>query len=222
MRSANLRWSAALLLSATMSAHAGAAEQVTVLGLFKDKAVVLVDGKRRVLGAGETSPEGITLVSADSEEAILEIDGELGNYPLGTRITTNYASHGRDDAGITARIWRSPNGMYNTPGSINGYPVDFVVDTGATLIAMNKNVAKRIGIDYLVTGRPSRSETANGVVDTYIVRLDEVQIGDIALRGVWGAVLDSEHPRQVLLGMSALNRLEVRRDGNLMELTKKY
>lgn len=222
MRSAHLRWLAALVLSSALSTQLGAVERLTVLGLFKDKAVVVVDGKRRVLAAGETSPEGVKLVSADTEAAILEVQGRRSKHPLGSRITTNYARKAERRAAPTVRILRSPSGMYNTPGSINGHPVEFVVDTGATLISMNKNLAERIGIDYLGAGRPGRAETAAGMIDSYIVRLDEVRVGGIALEGVWGAVLDSEHPRQVLLGMSFLNELEIRRNGNLMELTRRH
>ncbi|RKZ34041.1 MAG: TIGR02281 family clan AA aspartic protease, partial [Gammaproteobacteria bacterium] len=55
---------------------AQAVEKVSVQALFKDMAVLVVDGKRRTLRSGQTSPEGIKLISADSKQAVLEIDGK--------------------------------------------------------------------------------------------------------------------------------------------------
>jgi aspartyl protease family protein len=219
VRSAYHRWSAALLLCGLASTCMAGVEKVAVLGLTKDKAVVIVDGKRRVLEVGETSPEGVRLVSASSELAVLEIDGERGTYPLGSRvITANYTSAlPRRDRDVTTQIWRSPDGMYKVTGSVDGHPVDFVVDTGSTMVTMNKNMATRMGIDY-VKGKPGRSETAGGMIDAYLVKLGKVRVGDIVLENVWAAVLDSDYPHTTLLGMSFLDRLEIRRAGALMEL----
>jgi len=210
---------ALLLVLAALPGEAAAVEQITVVGLFRDKAVVNIDGNRRVLQTGETSPEGVTLVSADSEQAVLEVDGERATYPLGARISTRFASP--DERAVVTRVWRSPRGTYDANGSINGYPVDFIVDTGASLVAMSKRHARRLGIDYLVQGSRGISETASGMVDAYVVTLDRVRVGDIELRDVRAAVLDSNHPSSVLLGMSFLDRLETRREGDLMELIKK-
>ncbi|NIR58755.1 MAG: TIGR02281 family clan AA aspartic protease, partial [Gammaproteobacteria bacterium] len=64
---------------------------------------------------------------------------------------------------VTVRIWPTPNRMYTVLGSINGYPVDFIVDTGATLVSMSGREARRLGIDYRVIGKPSQSSTASGI-----------------------------------------------------------
>lgn len=206
------------MLMAMMAAGALAATKVSVVGLFKDTAIVVIDGKRRLLRSGETSPEGVTLISADSTEAVLEIDGVQKRYGLGGQIGGTYA---RPDA-VTVRIWPTPNRMYAVVGSINGYPVDFIVDTGATLVSLSAREARRLGIDYRVVGTPGESSTASGIDRIYIVNLNKVKVGDIELRNVRGAVHDGDFPPSTLLGMSFLSRLSMRQDGQVLELTKKY
>lgn len=193
-------------------------ESIQVMGLFPSKAVVQIDGKRRVLTVGKTSPEGVTLVSADSESAVLEADGNRKRYKLGRRITTKFAGPPKSTA---IQIWPTPQGMYRVVGSVNGYPVNFLVDTGATLIAMNRNEARRLGIDYRVEGSPSRARTASGIVNTYVIRLKRVKIGEIELRDVMASVIDGDFPSDILLGNSFLNRLEMRRQGRMLELRKR-
>lgn len=207
-----------LVLLASMTAAAIAATRVTVVGLFKDTAIVVIDGKRRLLRAGDTSPEGVKLLSATSTEAVLEIDGERKRYGLGGRIGGSYAPSEQP----TVRIWPTPNRMYMVVGSINGYPVDFVVDTGATLVSLSGREARRLGIDYRVVGTPGQSSTASGIDKIYLVNLDRVRVGDIELRNVQGAVHDGDFPPATLLGMSFLGRLSMRQDGQVLELKKKF
>jgi len=207
----------ALLLS-MLAATAAAVTKVTVVGLFKDTAIVVIDGTRRLLRSGDTSPEGVTLVSADSKEAVLEIDGEQKRYGLGGQIGGTYKKPDQ----VSVRIWPTPNRMYAVLGSINGYPVDFIVDTGATLVSLSGQQARRLGIDYRVVGTPSQSSTASGIAKIYLVNLDRVKVGDIELRNVGGAVHDGDFPPATLLGMSFLSRLNMRQDGQVLELQTKY
>lgn len=207
------------LLVFVLSTTAGAAvTKITVVGLFKDTAIVMIDGTRRLLRSGDTSPEGVTLISADSKEAVLEIEGEQKRYGLGGQIGGSYK---RPDQ-VTVRIWPTPNRMYAVLGSINGYPVDFIVDTGATLVSMSGREAKRLGIDYRVVGTPGRSSTASGMANIYLVTLAKVKVGDIELRNVKGAVHDGDFPPSTLLGMSFLGRLNMHQDGQVLELKKKF
>lgn len=211
--------SALFLLCTTLVSTALGIEKITILGLFKDKAIVNIDGKQRVLRAGEISPEGVTLVSADSAGAVLEIDGAQATYKLGSHISSTFTPAPEQ---TPVRIWPDVGGMYLATGSINGYPVKFLVDTGATYIAMNAGEARRLGIDYLVVGQRGMSSTASGVVTTYYVMLDRVRVGDITLTNVQAAVIDGAFPTEVLLGNSFLNRLDMRREGRALELRKKF
>lgn len=207
-----------LLFLLCLSLPLAAVEEVMVLGLFKDKAVLRIDGNRRVLAVGQTSPEGVKLIAADSDGATLEIDGEERRLPLGSHIGATYSAPQQPEV----QIWPDTDGMYKAVGSINGFPVNFLVDTGATSIAMNERQARRLGIDFRLKGKPGTVTTASGVVEVYGVRLDRVKVGDILLRNVQAVVLTGGRPEEVLLGMSFLGRLDMRRDGQVMLLKKKF
>jgi aspartyl protease family protein len=189
-----------------------------VVGLFKNRAVVIIEGKQRVLRVGQTSPEGVKLVAADSESALLEYQGEEINGLLDGRVSTR----SKPPATEEVQIWRNSQGMYATTGSINGLPVSLLVDTGATQVAMNAAQARRLGIDYRVIGVPAAITTASRLEPAWAVTLDSVKVGDIELSNVAGVVLEGAQPQTVLLGMSYLGRLEIRNDGRLMTLQRKY
>jgi len=207
----------ALGLGVLAAAHA---QDIRITGLFKDKALVEIDGKQRLLRQGEISPEGVKLVSANAREAVLEVNGARGSYRLGGHISNSYAPPDRSQ--VSVQIWPDSSGGYRVIGSINGYPVKMLVDTGATTIAMNAAEAKRLGLDFRVIGQPSMASTAGGVVRSYMVVLQRVKIGDIELRNVEAAVIDGTHPTDVLLGMSFLGRLDLAEKGQMLELTKPY
>jgi aspartyl protease family protein len=111
-------------------------------------------------------------------------------------------------------------GMFVSEGAINGTPVRFVVDTGASSIALPGREAQRLGIDYR-RGPQVVMNTANGVVPAYRVMLDRVKLGGIELNAVEGVVIE-QGLDITLLGMSFLNRLEMKRDGQTMTLTRRF
>jgi len=191
---------------------------VRVVGLFADRAVVLVEGQQHLLKVGQTSPEGVRLVSATSDRAILLIDGEQVTARLDGRVSAAKRPAAADEV----QVWRNTTGMYTTVGSINGLPVSFLVDTGATQVAMNAAQARRLGIDYHVTGSPVEVTTASGVERAWLVMLDSVKVGELEVRNVPAVVLEGAQPKVTLLGMSFLGRMEISNDGHLMTLKKKY
>jgi aspartyl protease family protein len=195
-----------------------AVERVAVVGLFSGRAVLEIDGARRILKVGERSPEGVKLLAADSESALLEVDGKEQRMTLGSHISGAYKA--RQMAEV--QVWPDRRGMYRTTGSINGQTVDFLVDTGATHISMNAAQARRLGIDYRVHGDRGMASTASDVVPVYRVMLDRVQVGDITLRQVSAIVMPGTQPPEVLLGQSFLNRLEMRRESEAMVIREKY
>ena len=205
---------AMLSTAALFPTFISAAPQIVVQGLFRDRAVVTIDGKQRILRVGERTPEGVKLISADSQEALLEIDGQRKSYRLGEHVAGTYAA----PASTEVRIWPDGRGMYATIGSINGLPVRFLIDTGATLIAMNEAQARRLGIDYRLNGERGHASTASGIVPTHKVKLKSVQVGDIRLRNVDALVIDGAFPEEVLLGMSFLGRLKIENHGTAMLL----
>ncbi len=181
--------------------------------------MVFIDGERRLLAAGETSREGVLLVSADSDRAVFEIGGQRIEKGLDGRVMP---IKNRPTTQSEVQIWRNTSGMFNTVGSINGLPVSFLVDTGATQVAMNAAQARRLGIDYRVDGQPTSVTTASGVVSAYTVMLDSVKVGEIELLNVAGVVIEGAQPERALLGMSYLGRVKLSNDGRLMTLQKQY
>jgi aspartyl protease family protein len=205
------------LLLAVLPAVAGAAD-ITLFALFKDKAILQVDGTRRVLATGAESPEGVKLVSTDTqaEEAVVERDGKRETLRLGVVFSAFQSA-----AQQSVTLFADTNGFFHAEGSINGAAVTFLVDTGANTIAINSATAKRAGIDY-TKGRPGTAKTASGYARMYGITLDSVKIGEIVLRNVEAGVIDGPQPETPLLGMSFLSALDMRREGNKMELTRRY
>ncbi len=109
---------------------------------------------------------------------------------------------------------RNAQGHYVSSGLINGYPVVFLLDTGATDVAVSEALANKLGLKKRSGGF---SNTANGVVAVWQTVLDRVTLGVIEMRNVRASILPDLKPdNQVLLGMSFLKKLELlQRDGEL-------
>jgi aspartyl protease family protein len=194
-----------------------AVEELEVQGLFSNKAVLMIDGNRHILAVGETSPEGVKVISANSRGAVLEVDGKQKQYDLGNTVRTTFAK----PKSRKEKIFINSGGMYMTFGNINGRSVRFLVDTGASAISMNSEQAKQLGIRYDKVGIPSGVSTASGFVDAYRVRLKSVSVGSITETNVEAFVIDGNHPGPVLLGMTFLGRLNIEHSGNAMTLLQK-
>ncbi len=207
----------ALLLLLIFPLQLLAIETVSLQGLFGNKVVLAIDGKNRVLAEGEITPEGVKVILVDARGAILEVAGEQKRYALNTSISYNFI---RPET-RSEKIYKDSGGMYHTIGSINGFPVTFLIDTGASFIAMNKNQAKRLGIRYRETGKLSGVSTASGYEKAYRVKLKTVSVGNITQKNVEAMVIEGNHPGPVLLGMSFLGRLSVEHSGNAMTLKQR-
>ena len=111
-------------------------------------------------------------------------------------------------------LQRNAQGHYVASGWINAQPVTFLLDTGATDVAIPQSLADRLGLPRL---RRGMSRTANGTVPVWGTRLDSVQLGAVVLRDVRATIVPSmERGSPVLLGMSFLKQLEmVQREGRL-------
>jgi len=212
-----IRASLAVAVAALLPASAFAID-VNVIGLFPNKAVVVVNrGAPRTLSVGQRTPEGVLLVAADSRSAVLEIDGRRLTLEMGQHFESEASTGSRRSVTLPA----DSQGHFVTDGSINGAHIRFLVDTGATLVAIPAAEARRLGIDYR-KGRRGMSHTANGPAVVWRVVLDTVTVGDVTLHNVEGVVHESAGLEIALLGMSFLNRTEMRREGAHLTLTKRY
>lgn len=207
-----------LVLGLLMAARpVGAVEKISLHALFKDKAIFVIDGARRVLKAGDTSPEGVKLLSTDTqaETAEVEMNGKRQELKLGIVIA------GLTSTSKSAVTLYPDGGHFFADGLINGVAVRFLVDTGASTVTMGQTTANRIGLDYRRIGQRGYASTAAGVVHKYGVKLYQVQVGDITLYNVDGGVIEDMPSNFVLLGMSFLGQLDMKRDSEKMELTQR-
>ncbi len=207
---------ATMLAAGCLACTAAGATSVSVVGLFKDKAIVSIDGgKPRTLSVGQMV-QGVRLVAADSGSARFEVDGKRRTLAMGQSFAGAPATADRQSVSLTA----DARGHFAAAGSLNGYPLTFLVDTGATAIAISAAEARRIGIDYRA-GEAMRVGTAAGVVPAWRVKFGTVKVGGITAHQVDGMVMETglDVP---LLGMSFLNRMEMTRNGQTMVLTQRY
>jgi len=191
--------------------------QILVMGLYRDHAVLEINQQQHFLSVGQRTPEGVTLISANSNQAILDIAGRQGVFELNNRVGAMYSAPVEMPV---VSIWPT-NGMYLTSGSVNGYTVDFMVDTGASVIAINGETAKRLGLDYLNANQIG-VRTASGVELAYSIELESVQLGDISLENVAAVVIDGPEPQRALLGMSFLNAFDMEHKGERLDLRQKF
>ncbi|HXZ54423.1 MAG TPA: TIGR02281 family clan AA aspartic protease, partial [Burkholderiales bacterium] len=204
------------VLSLFLSASAWATE-VNVIGLFPGKAVLVINGGApRVLTAGQNPVDGVVLISTDRDTATLLIDGQKKTLAIGQH-------HGAPAAATTqsATLTADSRGHFLIDGQINGGAVRFLVDTGATTVALSSADATRLGIDYR-KGQPGLMGTANGTAVAYRVKLDTVRVGDIVANNIDATVLQGNAIPFALLGMSFLNRMEMKRVGETMVLIKRF
>ena len=191
---------------------------IDVVGLFKDTAVLVVNGKRELVRRGQRSPDGILLLKADSNKALVDVNGKKRELSLSGRISTRF----KPFEGASVAIPLNDAGQYRSSGTVNDQPVSFLIDTGASVVAMNAREARRLGIDYQKDGRMQTATTASGLVKTWAVNLDSIQIGGIRVTNVPASVLAGDYPQHVLLGMTFLRNVEIKQSAGLMVLKSKY
>ncbi len=206
------------MLCCLFASPAWAEVRVEVQALMRDVAVLRIGGVQKTLRAGQRSDEGVLLVSSTPKQAVIEIDGRRHTMTLSQRISSSFeaAAHGE------VRINRNAYNRYLTNGEINGRRLLMLVDTGATMVALNEQHATLIGIDYKRTGTPGQAGTAGGVVPAWQVTLEKVTVGSITLHHVPAMVLSGLFPEEVLLGMTYLKHVNLRDEGGVMVLQQKF
>lgn len=202
---------AACCLAALLAAVPAWATGVMVLSVAQDRADLLVNGAViRQLRTGQTSPEGVRLVSATPRGAVVAIDGREHALSLGQSNV------------VAAVLTADPLGHFHATAYINGHAVPVLVDTGASYISMSSDDARQLALDYR-RGQRVAIQTANGRIEAWRVNLASVRVGEITLHNVDGVV--AEATREVtgapVLGMSFLNLVDMQRQGNTLRLTRR-
>jgi aspartyl protease family protein len=202
---------------------------VNVVGLFPNKAVVQIEGGAlRTLAVGQKTRDDIILLSVERDGATFDIQGRRVVIAIGhaRKQTSPAAAVDYPTAAnypIVANFAVVPaneRGDLIANGEVNGMPVRFAVDTGATFITLPAREASRLGLDYH-DGQKIMMETANGEVFAYRLKLDTVRVGEVDVHDVDAVIAEGNSLPIALLGMSFLNRVDIRREGTILTLTKR-
>lgn len=214
------------LVAAVGAAGPVLATEIGLAGIIGSKALLTIDGAApRAFAVGPVGP-GVRLLSVDGEGAVLEIDGRKRRLQPGSAgsSTTSAAIAGAagGETGDRAEVVLSADsqGHFLTLGRINGGTVRFLVDTGATRVALGPGQARQLGLDP-TRGQVGYAQTANGAIRVSRLKLDSVEIGGIVLHNVDAEIGAADMPF-VLLGMSFLNRTEMHRDGSTLRLRRRF
>jgi aspartyl protease family protein len=195
-----------------------AAQQVALGGSIGERtALLVIDGQPRAVAVG-ASVEGVRLIALRGHEAEVEIAGQRRVLRLGAApVAVGGGVAPRDTAAIV--LTAGPGGHFTTLGAINGRPVQFMVDTGATHVALGRDEAERLGVDWRA-GRPGVVRTANGDVTSHTVTLRSVRVGDVEVAQVSATVLPGTLP-MALLGNSFLTRFQMTRENDVLRLQRR-
>jgi aspartyl protease family protein len=199
-----------LALCCAVCAQPALAASVYVKALTFSRAEIVVNGgEARSIWTGDTTPEGVKLRSITDDAAVFEIDGKVWTLKPGQGTWSQ----------TTLRA--NANGQFFLTARVNDVPFPAVIDTGATAVAMNSEDAQRLGVDYL-QGKRIVTQTASGRQTAYLVNFSSVQVGDIVLTDVVGSVLEvrKDELPVVLIGMTFLRKVEMRRSGETMLLQR--
>ena len=198
---------------------------VNVVGLFPNKAVVQIEGGAlQTLSVGQKTREGIILLSVGRDGATFDIQGRRVELAMGpARRQTSPAAAAQTSPAAESNyavVRTNERGALVADGEVNGMPVRFAVDTGATFITLPAHEASRLGLDYH-NGQKVVMETANGNIFAYRLKLDTVSVGDVAVHNVDAVITEGNSLPIALLGMSFLNRTDMKREGTILTLTKR-
>jgi aspartyl protease family protein len=211
-----------ILIAAWLLAWAGAAaaaDSVALQGMLGSRALLIVNGGApKGVGPGE-SYMGVKVLSTLGDQAVVEIEGKRVTLRVGDA-PANVGGPVKSTRGSKIVLTASSGGHFLTQGAINGRAVQFMVDTGATSVAMGAREAQRLGIDYQ-KGQIGIGRTANGDVTMYRVKLASVRIGDVEVYDVDAAVLPAEMGH-ILLGNSFLTRFQMKRENDQLVLERRF
>jgi len=204
-------------LAALLLAPAGAyAQAVALAGVLGSKALIVVDAHPpKAVGAGDEF-QGVKVLAVAKEEATIEVQGarrvlRLGQSPVSVG--------NRGGSGKRVVLMADSRGHFVNSGTINGRVMQYMVDTGASTVAIGRADADRMGLNYK-NGQPVRMSTANGVAQGWRMKLDSVRVGDVEVFGVEAVITPQPMP-YVLLGNSFLTEFQMTRTNDQMVLEKR-
>jgi len=206
-----------LLLVLTCSVGWAENASVKVVALFSNQAMLMINGKNIIMKKGDVV-QGVTLVSASGREAIVRFENGI-ERTLGLNQGIQQAYKKPQNNKLT--VYSNKNGMFMMPGKINGRNTHFLLDTGATFIALSSAEADKLKLSYK-SGKKGIVQTASEVVPVWHIKLNKVKVGNISVPNVDAVVLKGNSPQLTLLGMSFLKHIKLQRNGAAMIIEQKY
>lgn len=210
-----------LLFLSSLIAFQVEAKSVAAIALFKDRAMLSVDGKKAKIIAAGSSYQGVKVISSNTSEAVIEVEGTRKTITLNSTTVLGAklgSSPNRKAASVV--LYENEVGFFESNGQVNGRSIKFLIDTGANLVVFNSRDAERLGLDYK-SGEKSFASTASGIAPMYTINVESISIGGVELRGIRTGVIDGRFPEIPLLGMTFLSRLNMNRAGQTMVLKKR-
>ena len=189
----------------------GADIEIKVSALFKGSALLEISGKQQLLKTGSTSPEGVTVIAADSKKVIVSYQGVEKELNLSRQIGALFMSPSKAEVQL----------LSGAGGLINGRQVRMLVDTGATSVAMSERQASLLGIRYQ-QGVAAVVNTAGGNVNAWHVNLDSVGVGSVVVNQFAAAVLEGDFPEVILLGKSFLDKVDLDREQGVRLIRSRF
>jgi aspartyl protease family protein len=202
----------ALIAPAALPTDLGA-QTVQLAGQMGRKALLLIDGQTVTLAVGETRA-GVTLRALEAGQAQVEWGGRVSTLAVGGAPARVGGGGGGGGRSIVLPV--GPGGHFMAAGAINGRAVRFMVDTGATTVALGQAEARRVGLD-LQGAQRVMLQTAGGNVAGHALTLSAVTVGEVTLANVQAVVMPADMP-YVLLGNSFLSRFQMQRQNDVMRL----
>lgn len=216
----SLKWlgGAGILCLFGLASGVWAGASVTVNGLLGDKALISINGgPAKVMRVGE-SRQGVKLIGVQGDQVLIEEAGQRRSVGIGL------GSGGGGAAGASQAkvvLTADGRGQFTALGDINGASIRFLVDTGASVVVLPASVAKRAGV-ALENAPWTMVSTANGAAKARRVLINTIRVGGVSANLVEALVLEDGQLSVALLGMSFLNRTNMRREGDQLTLTQRY
>ena len=208
-----MRLAALALLFASLTAQA---VEINLIAIMGSKAMVEVDGARKLMEAGQ-SASGAKLLNVSADAVVFEAGGRKLTLSMDNRsIKSNISPEGGKKL-----VMPNDNGHFYAGLAINGLPLRGVVDTGATVLTLSSTHARAAGID-LSRATAGTAVTAQGTVATRQTTINTLRLGDIVLHNIDALVIDGQFPPTPLIGMNVLQRFTMQREADRLTLIQRY
>lgn len=196
-------------------------QSVALTGMLGSKALLVINGGAPKALAANESHQGVRLLQLNGDSAVVDVQGQRQTLRLGEAPVSIGSRGGAGGASRSNRLvlQADSRGHFIDRGLINGQAMQYMVDTGASTIAIGRNDAERMGLAF-EQGTPVMMRTANGTAQGWRIKLNSVRVGEMDLYDVEAIVAPQSMP-YVLLGNNLLSHFQMTRKGTEMVLERR-